>query len=115
MPHVLHKYMQTPFFLIPLSNKIVFFRIARKLKNISKTNIILTFFLLIKIHLENYQKNMSHVCGEKDGPLKRCRTSAVVLAIFFLPLFINREVDCNASIVRHRTKSACSPCAVNEF
>ena len=29
-----------------------FVRIARTLKNISKTNIILTFFSLIKIHLE---------------------------------------------------------------
>ena len=54
-----------------------FFQIARKLKNISKTNVIWTFFVIIKIHLEKFNfcfvarlrrngraaQKLSHVCG----------------------------------------------------
>ena len=55
-----------------------FFQIARKLKHISKTNVILTLFVLKKSPRE-IQFFLSHVCGETDAPHGRCRTSAVVL------------------------------------
>ena len=70
-------------FLVRIIQQNRFFRIARKLGNISNTNRILTFFELIKIHLEKSIFFLSHVCGETDGQLKSCRTSAAVLTIFF--------------------------------
>ena len=80
-------------YFIPVAQKVTF---CTNLKNISKTNIILTFLSLIKIHLENSQNknvarlqrngraagNLSLVCSdfnEKKSPLH-------------LHLFINSEV-----------------------
>ena len=65
-------------------------------KNITKTNIILTFCSFIKIHLEKSIFFFAHVWDETDVGLRSCLTSAVVLTKKKSPLrlrvLINREV-----------------------
>ena len=93
------------------------------LKNITKTNIILTFCSLVKIHLEKSKKTfvarlrrngrhareLSHVCGGFNEK-KLARTFASI----FLSR-CSRHINCYASIFRASKKSACSPGAVNEI
>ena len=114
--------MQTPIFLMAMFKKLIIFELLENAKTSRKTNIILTFFLLQKIHLENSIFFLSHVCGENLPHAKTCRTSAVVLTKIKIAsnsrLFIIREV--RRGLVRRLffflgKKSACSPGAVNEI
>ena len=72
------------------------FVFARKLKNISFSNVILTFFLLRKIHLEIFFFFVDPICGETLGRQFLCRSSAVVLTKMTSPshwrVFIKRVV-----------------------
>ena len=104
---------------IPEAQKVTFCTI---LKNITKTNIILTFLSLIKIHLEKSQKTfvarlrrngrsaqkVSHVCG-------RFRFFFLALAIC-VNLSTANCAPCLGprSHFRSSKKSACSPSAVND-
>ena len=51
----------------------------------SKTNIILTFFLLRKIHLEKFKIIFVTRLRRKLCAVKTCLTSAAILPIFFSP------------------------------
>ena len=104
---------------IPRAQKFTFCTI---LKNISKTNIILTFLSLIKIHLEKSQKTfvarlrrngrsglkVSHVCGRFRFFFWPSRSASI-----YQPQSA-RRVYWDAHIFALRKKSACSPSAVND-
>ena len=104
---------------IPEAQKVTFCTI---LKNITKTNIILTFLSLIKIHLEKSQNtfvtrlrrngrswiNVSHVCGRFRFFFWPSRFASI-----YQPRGAGR-VKSRAHIFALRKKSACSPSAVND-
>ena len=92
-----------------------FFQIARKLGNISKTNIILTLFLLIKIHLEKSIFFCRTSAAKRTVGLKVVARLQRFCRFFFERLCINCDVYWYASFFRASKKSACSPSAVNEI
>ena len=91
-------------------------------KNITKTNIILTFCSLIKIHLEKSKKTFFTRLGRKGrGALKLSyvcggfneKQIAASIACVYQPRSA-RRVFRPAHIFALRKKSACSPSAVND-
>ena len=62
------------------------------LKNSTKTNIILTFCSLVKIHLEKSQKNFVTRLRRKCRGPRTCLTSAMILPIFFPPYDLRARI-----------------------
>ena len=105
---------------IPEAQKVTFCTI---LKNITKTNIILTFLSLIKIHLEKSQNTfvarlrrngraglkVSHVCGRFRFFFWPSRFASI-----YQPQSAHR-VRSRAQLFALPKKSACSPSGVHDF
>ena len=72
-----------------ISIEIMFFQVRENLKNISKTNIILTFFTLAKNSPRDFSIFFFTRRGREGPGRKSCRSSAVVLTKPFVRVHVS--------------------------